>query len=186
MCLPQLWHNKRTKQFQRFMSLLKNLHGIHQEMNIKKETCTLDHQGISFLATAVRGPACVSAVTFYSLAYDAVDVMDIDNLATLSAQIQINIMLRGRVSKPSVESMSWLRDGALPLRKPRRLYKTQPRKSFGLCSTLCYWDDSEWMKYILIIITWHIMCFHTRCLTVLSPEGATEMCTGICHRLWMS
>ena len=42
-----------------------------------------------------RGPVFVSAVVLYSLAYDAADVMDNDNLATaLEAQIQISIVNR--------------------------------------------------------------------------------------------
>ena len=48
-----------------------------------RETQMLDHQGqISIPATAARGPIYVSTVISYSLAYDATDVMDDDNLAT--------------------------------------------------------------------------------------------------------
>ena len=55
-------------------------------------------------ATAARGPVFVSAVVSYSLAYDATDVMDNDNLATaLEAQIQISIVLIGMVRKPSID-----------------------------------------------------------------------------------
>ena len=51
------------------------------------------------------GPVYVSAVISYSLAYNATDAMDNDNIATaLSAQIQISIALIGMVKKPSVES----------------------------------------------------------------------------------
>ena len=54
-----------------------------------------------------------TAASSYSLAYDAADVMDNDNLATaLSAQIQISITLIGMVRKPSVEPFIQLRDGA--------------------------------------------------------------------------
>ena len=43
-------------------------------------------------------------VVSYSLAYDAADIMDNDNLATvLKSQIQISIVLIGIVRKPSVE-----------------------------------------------------------------------------------
>ena len=49
----------------------------------ERETWMLDHQGyISISTTAARGPAFVSAVVSYSLAYDATDVMDSDNLVT--------------------------------------------------------------------------------------------------------
>ena len=42
----------------------------------------LDHQGqISIPTTATRGPVFISTVVSYSLAYDAADVMDNDNLA---------------------------------------------------------------------------------------------------------
>ena len=51
-----------------------------------------------------RGPVFVSAFVSYSLAYDAADVMDNDNLATaLESQIQISIALIGIVRKPSIE-----------------------------------------------------------------------------------
>ena len=64
----------------------------------------LDHQGqISIPDTMARGPVYVSTIVSYSLAYDAADVMDNDNLVTaLSAQIQISIALIGMVRKPSV------------------------------------------------------------------------------------
>ena len=63
----------------------------------------LDHQGkISIPVTVVRGPVFVSAVIMHSLAYDAADVRDDDNLATmLSAQIKVRIVLIGMVRKPS-------------------------------------------------------------------------------------
>ena len=43
-------------------------------------------------------------VVSYTLAYDAIDVMDNDNHATaLSAQIQVSIALIGTVRKPSLQ-----------------------------------------------------------------------------------
>ena len=70
----------------------------------ERETHTLHHEGqISIPSTVTRGPVNVSTVVSYSLAYDAADVMDNDNLATaLSAQIHISIALIGMVEKPSV------------------------------------------------------------------------------------
>ena len=51
-----------------------------------------------------RGPVFVITVVSYSLAYDATDDMDNDNLATaLESQIQISIELISMVRKPSVE-----------------------------------------------------------------------------------
>ena len=63
----------------------------------ERETCTLNHQGqISIPATVAKGPVFISAIISYSLAYNAADVIDNDNLAAaLSAQIQINIALVG-------------------------------------------------------------------------------------------
>ena len=63
-----------------------------------------DHQGqINIPATAARGPVFVSTVVSYSLAYNADDVMDNDNLVTsLESQIQISIVLIGTVRKQSV------------------------------------------------------------------------------------
>ena len=62
----------------------------------------LDHQGqINIPAAVTRGQVFVSAVVSYSLAYDAADVMDNDNLVTaLLAQIQISIVLICTVRKP--------------------------------------------------------------------------------------
>ena len=71
----------------------------------ERETWMLDHQGqISIPTTAARGPVFVSTVVSYSLAYDAADVIDNDNLATaLEAQIQITIALIGTIRKPSTD-----------------------------------------------------------------------------------
>ena len=71
----------------------------------ERETHMLDHQGQTCIpATVARGPVYISTVVSYSLASDAADVMDNDNLATaLLAQIQISIVLIGTVRKPSVE-----------------------------------------------------------------------------------
>ena len=65
----------------------------------ERETHMLHHQGqISISATAAREPVHVSTVISYSLAYDAIDVMDNDNLATaLSAQIQFSRVLIGTI-----------------------------------------------------------------------------------------
>ena len=62
-------------------------------MNIYKER----HQ-ISISATVTRGPVSVSTVIYYSLAYNAADVMDNDNLASaLTFQILVSIVLIGMV-----------------------------------------------------------------------------------------
>ena len=64
-----------------------------------------DHQGqITIHTTTERGLASVNAFILHSLAYDAIDVMDNDNLATtVSAQIQVSIVLIGIVRKLSLE-----------------------------------------------------------------------------------
>ena len=60
----------------------------------EQETQILNHQGqISIPSTATRGPVFVSTVDSYSLAYDATDVMDNDNV-TLEAQIEISVAER--------------------------------------------------------------------------------------------
>ena len=65
----------------------------------------LDHWAqISIPATAGRGPVFVITVVSYSLAYDATDVMDNNNVVTaLESQIQISAVLTGMVRKQSVE-----------------------------------------------------------------------------------
>ena len=64
----------------------------------------LDHWGkIRIPTTVTRGPVYVSTVIFYSLTYNAADVMDNDNLATsLSVQI-LSIVLIGTVRKGSIK-----------------------------------------------------------------------------------
>ena len=65
------------------------------------ESCMSDHQGqIKFLAIVIKGPVFISMGVLYSLAYDAIDVMNDDNIATvLSAQIQVILVLIGTVRK---------------------------------------------------------------------------------------
>ena len=62
----------------------------------------LDHQGqISIPASAAKGPVYDSTVISYSLAYNAANVMDNNNLATiLSTKIQISIALIGIIREP--------------------------------------------------------------------------------------
>ena len=64
----------------------------------------LDHQSqIIIPATLARGSVFASAVISYSLAYDATDVMNIDNLVSVSStHIQISAVLIDAVRK-SVE-----------------------------------------------------------------------------------
>ena len=64
-----------------------------------------DHPGqIISPDTAARGPVFVRAIILYSLAYDSIDVMSDNNLATsLSAQIQVHIALTDTVRKPSID-----------------------------------------------------------------------------------
>ena len=51
-----------------------------------------------------KEPVYVSTIIMYSLAHDATDVMDNNNLATaLIAQIQISITQVGRIRKLSIE-----------------------------------------------------------------------------------
>ena len=65
----------------------------------ERETCMLDHWvKIIIPATVSSGSLYVSTVILYSLAYDAADVMDDDNLGiVLLAQIQVSLALIGTV-----------------------------------------------------------------------------------------
>ena len=92
----------------------------------------INHQGqISIPATAARGPIFVSTVVLYSLAYDASDVMDNDNLATaLESQIQISMVLIGTVRKPSVEPIILAkRWGITPEKAEKTIQATTQRGS---------------------------------------------------------
>ena len=76
----------------------------YQQMNSQKETLMCYWGQISILATAAREPVYISAVILSSLAYDAPDAMDYDNLETaLSTQIQFSQALIFTVRKESVE-----------------------------------------------------------------------------------
>ena len=160
-----VYQNMRIMIFQRFIST--------NEYS-EREAWMLDHwDQISILVTAARGPVHVSAVP---LAYDATDVMDYDNLATiLSAQVKISIALIGMVRKPSVEHIGLAMSWDIPLRKPRRLYKPQLREGFGLCSTLCCQEDSEKITKIFVILACHIMYSQTHSLPAQYPEGVTDV-----------
>ena len=88
----------------------------------KRETRMLDHQGqISIPATAERRPVFVSTVVSYSLANDATDVMDNNNLATaLKAQIQISIVLIGTVRKPPIDPIVLAKRWGITLEKAQK------------------------------------------------------------------
>ena len=121
----------------------------------ERETLMLVQRGqISIPATAARGPAFVSAVISYSMAYEATDAMDNDNLASsLEAQIQISIVLIGTVRTPSKDTIVLAKTWGITQRKHRRLYKPQQREGSGPCSTFCCQDDLEQMIKISVIIT---------------------------------
>ena len=90
------------------------------------------------------GPVFLSAVVSYSLAYDAKNVMDNDNLTyALEALIQISIALVGTVRKPSTEAVVLAKAWGIIPEKPKRLSKPQLRKGSRLCSTLYCEDDLE-------------------------------------------
>ena len=75
------------------------------------------------------GPILVSAVVLYSLAYDATDVMDNDNLATvLSAQIQVSIVLIGMVRKPSQESIALAKRWGISPEKAQKMIQATLQK----------------------------------------------------------
>ena len=61
----------------------------------------MDHQGhIIVPATVARGLLFISAIILYSLAYDAIDIMDDDNFVTLLAsQVQVSVALIAMVKK---------------------------------------------------------------------------------------
>ena len=59
--------------------------------------------------------------------------------------------------------------------KTRKLSMLQCIERFGLCSTLHYPDDSEWMTEIFVVIAWHILHFQTWSLPVECPEGAKDV-----------
>ena len=89
----------------------------------------LVHQGQTCIpATAAKGPVYISTVVSYSLASDAADVMDNDNLATaLLAQIQISIVLIGTVRKPSVEPIVLVKKWGITPEKAQTIQVTIQR-----------------------------------------------------------
>ena len=77
-----------------------------------------------------RGPAFISTVVLYSLAYDATDVMDHDNLVTaLEAQIHISIMLIRTVRKLSIDPIVLAkRWGIIPEKAQKTIQATNQRE----------------------------------------------------------
>ena len=99
----------------------------------------LDHRGqISIPATAARGPVFASAVVSYSLAYDAADFVDNDNLATeLEAQIQNSIALIGTIRKPSIDLIVFAkRWGFIPVKAQKNIQVTTQRGIMTMLHTL--------------------------------------------------
>ena len=86
----------------------------------------------------------VSAVVSYSLAYDATDVMDNENLlAALSAQIQISVALIAMVRKPSIEPVDFAKRWGITPEKAQKTIQATMQRELGLCYTLSCQDDSE-------------------------------------------
>ena len=103
MSIPQAWKNENDDVSKIHLTAEEPPWDLSTSEYSERETRMLDYQGqISISATVAKGPAFVSAVISYSLAYNATDAMDYDNLVTgLSAQIQIKTALIGMVTKPS-------------------------------------------------------------------------------------
>ena len=66
---------------------------------------------------------------------------------------------------------SYPNDGALPLRKLRRLYKPQCRERLGLCCALHYPDDSEWMMRIFYHCWAHLVFSDTMIANTFSRRS---------------
>ena len=82
---------------------------------------TNHQEQISIPATAASEPVFVSAVVSYSLAYDASDVMDNDNLVTaFESQIWISIVLTGTVRKPSLDPIVLAKQWIITLKKAQK------------------------------------------------------------------
>ena len=108
------------------------------------------------------GPVSDSTVVSYLLAYGAPDDLDNDNLATaLESQIQISLVLMGKVRKTYIDSIVFVKQWGIATEKAQKLSKPQCREGFGQCSTLHCQDDSELMIIIFIIIDWYIVYCQT-------------------------
>ena len=84
-----------------------------------------------------RKPVYVQAIISYSLAYDAADVMENDNLATASsAQIQISIALIGIIRKSSIEPIVLAKPWGITPEKAQKT--TQATMQRGLGTMLYY------------------------------------------------
>ena len=76
---------------------------------------------ISTPATVAREPVFVSAAILFSLAYSATDAMDYDSLVTvLSAQIQVNRVLIGKVRKSLGEPIVLVKQGVITPQKAQK------------------------------------------------------------------
>ena len=152
----------------------KNLLGIHQQMNILKEI--LLKCQISISATAARGPVFVSTVVSYSLAYDAIGVMDNDSLATaLESQIQISIGLIGMVRKPSIEPIVLAKRWGITPEKDQKTIQAMTQKGIRTIFHSSLSRQFIMNDVTFVIIAWNILCFPTQCLPPQHPEGATDV-----------
>ena len=151
----------------------------------ERETQMLDHQGqISIPATA-RGPVFDSAVVTYSLAYDATDVMENDNLVTaLESQIQISLVLIGTVRKLSIEPIVLAkRWGITPEKAQNTIQATTQR---GIHTMLYpslsrrFRTNDRNLRYCCLA---HPVSSDMMFAITVSRRG--NRCASICHRLWM-
>ena len=104
--------------------------------------------------------------------------MDNDNLASaLKSQIQISIALIGTVKKPSIETLVLAKRLGITPEKAQKVIQATTQRGIRTCSMLCCQGDSEQMIISFVIIDWHILYFHIRCLPVHFPEGVTGVNT---------
>ena len=152
----------------------------------KRDPDMLNHWGhISIPATATRGPVLVSAVISYSLAYDAIDVIDNDNLATaMSVNICISIALIGMVRKLSVVPIVLERRWSItPEKAQKTIQATMQRRNRTMLHPLLvrWWRTNDRNLCSLFLPGKSCILRHDVCR--YSVQNGQQMCTSICHRL---
>ena len=136
-------------------------------MNIQKER---------LVCTAARGPVYVSTIILYSLAYDAADVTDNDNLATaLSFQIQISIALIDMVRKPAIDPIVLAKRWGIAHEKAQNPIQDTSQRGIRTMLHLSLLRQFKTNDRNLYYHHLANLVFSGRMFPVQCPEGATDV-----------
>ena len=154
----------------------------------EREIGMINHQGqISIHATVAREPVFVSINVSYSLAHDAADVIDNDNLAAaIESQNQIIIRLIGAVRKASTDPIVLAKQWGITLEKAQRTIQATTQRGMR---TKLQPSFSRRIRMNEFNLHYHRLAhpvFSDMMFASTVSRKGQQMCTSVCHRLWMS